>query len=149
MPSSVLSLRVSSRQSERLKRKASRIGRSASETGALLLEEALRRDEFAFIDFRDSPLGRQACLQGARLSVWMIVKIFRSQGKSVEKTALYLGRSPVQIQAALNYAEAFPEEIENAIADNDSYDVLKLSRMVPQTRIFTFKGQDKRDKRSK
>ena len=78
MPSTVVSLRVSPKQAERLQRKARSLGRSPSETGAILLEESLRRDEFAFIDFRDSPAGRQACLQGTRLSVWMVVKIARS-----------------------------------------------------------------------
>ena len=54
MPSTVISLRVSKDQVVRLRRKARRLGRSPSETGALLLEEGLRRDEFAFIDFRES-----------------------------------------------------------------------------------------------
>jgi uncharacterized protein (DUF433 family) len=136
MPSTVVSLRVSEEQAERLQRKARRLGRTPSETGAILLEESLRRDEFAFIDFRDSPVGRQAYIQGTRLSVWMVVKIARGFGGDAEKTAEHLGRTPLHIQAALNYAKAFPEEIEAAIADNDSYDFGKISRMLPQARLF-------------
>lgn len=136
MPSTVVSLRVSEGQAERLQRKARRLGRSPSETGALLLEESLRRDEFAFIDFRDSTLGRQAYLQGTRLAVWMVVKVARAFGGDVKKTAAHFQRSAVQIQAAFNYAQAFPREIEDAIKDNESYDFAKVSRMLPQARLF-------------
>ena len=136
MPSTVVSLRVSENQAKRLKRKARRLGRSPSETGAILLEEGLRRDEFAFIDFRDSMLGRQAYLQGTRLPVWMMVKVARAMGENIEKTAEHLQRSPLQVQAALNYAKAFPNEIEHAIQDNDSYDLAKVTRMLPQARLF-------------
>ena len=136
MPSTVVSLRVSEEQAERLQRKAHRLGRSQSETGAILLEESLRRDEFAFIDFRDSALGRQACIQGTRLPVWMVVKVAQAYGGDAEKTAANLQRPPVQMQAALNYATAFPREIEDVIRDNDSYDFTKVSRMLPQARLF-------------
>jgi uncharacterized protein (DUF433 family) len=136
MASTVVSLRVSDDQADRLQRKARRIGRSPSETGAILLEEGLRRDEFAYIDFRDSPIGRQAFILGSRLPVWIVVNIARSHAGSVPKTAGHLNRPPAQIQAALNYASVFPDEIENAIKDNDSFDFAKISRMLPQARSF-------------
>lgn len=141
MPSTVVSLRVSHEQAERLQRKARRLGRTASETGAILLEEGLRRDEFSFIDFRDSTVGRQAFIQGTRLSVWMVVKMARRFDSNVEQTAKHLERSPLQIQAALNYANAFSDEIEAAIEDNDSYDFAKVSRMLPQVRLFEPPGK--------
>ncbi len=105
------------------------------------MEKGLRRDEFAFIDFRDSPLGRQAYIQGTRLSVWMVVKVAGLYGSDVEKTAGHFQRPAVQIQAALNYAKAFPEEVEAAIQDNDSYDFSRLSRMLPQARRFEISGR--------
>lgn len=66
----------------------------------------------------------------------MVVKIARSYAGSVPKTAEHLNRPPLQIQAALNYAKAFPEEIESAIRDNDSYDFTRISQMLPQARVF-------------
>ena len=134
-------MRVSADQAERLQRKARRLGRSPSETGAILLEESLRRDEFAFIDFRDSGVGRQGHLQGSRVAVWMVVKIARSYAGDVQKTADHLRRSPSQVQAALNYAQAFPEEIEAAIKDNDSFDFARISHMLPQVRVFAMTGK--------
>jgi hypothetical protein len=71
----VVSSRLQPGQQQRLARKAKQLGRTPSEIGALLIEEGLRRDEFAFIDFRDSPTGRQACLQGSTLAVWEVVWI--------------------------------------------------------------------------
>jgi uncharacterized protein (DUF433 family) len=134
---SVISMRLERHQEDRLMKVARRLGRSASETSARLVEEGLRRSEFAFIDFRDTPAGRQACIQGTRLSVWMVVKLARLYGNDARKTAVHLERSPLQIQAALNYAKAFPAEIEAAIQDNDSYDFDKISNMLPQIERFT------------
>lgn len=136
MPSTVVSLRVSNEQAQRLQRKARQIGRTPSETGALLLDESLRRDEFAFIDFRDSAVGRQACLQASRLAVWQVVSLVRSHAGDVEKTCAHLEWPAVKVRAALNYAKAFPEEIETAIRDAQSCSFDKLSRMLPQVEEF-------------
>ena len=107
MPSAVVSLRVSEEQAERLQRKARQLGRSPSETGAILLDESLRRDEFAFIDFRDSPVGRQAYIQGSRLAVWQVVTLARSYSGDVKKTAEHLAWPLVKVQSALSYAKAY------------------------------------------
>ena len=117
-------------------RKARQMGRSPSETGALLIEEGLRRDEFAFIDFRDSPSGRQAYIQGSTLAVWEVMWIARSYEEDVEKTAAHLCMSPLKVKAALNYAQAFPDEIQEAVNEHHACDFDSLSRMLPQTEIF-------------
>src|SRR5688500_8009447 len=132
MASTVVSVRVSEEQAERLQRKARQLGRSASETGAILLDESLRRDEFLFIDFRDSAVGRQAYVQGSRLAVWQVVSLTRSYHGAIARVASHLNWPVVKVQAALNYAKAFPEEIENAIKDSKACDFEKLSRMLPQ-----------------
>ena len=64
----VVSMRLPAESGRRLKRMARRHGWTASDAGARLVEEGLRRSEFAFIDFRDSMAGRQACLQGSTLA---------------------------------------------------------------------------------
>ena len=136
MTSKVLSMRIRPAQDERLRRMARKLGHTAAETGALLIEEGLRRSEFAFIDFRDTAAGRQAYLQGSRVSVWMAVKIARAYKGDLAKAANHLGRPPMQVQAALNYAKAFPQEIETAIQDNDSFTFERLSQMLPQAARF-------------
>jgi hypothetical protein len=146
MPSAVVSLRVSEEQAERLQRKARQLGRSPSETGAILLDESLRRDEFAFIDFRDSAVGRQAYIQGSRLAIWQVVSLARSYAGDAKKTAEHLEWPLVKVQAALSYAKAFPEEIENAIGDTQSSDFGKVSRILPQAEEFVVTAEHKRKK---
>lgn len=144
---SVVSMRMEGSQEKRLGKMARRLGRSPSETSALLVEEGLRRSEFAFMDFRDTPVGRQAFIQGTRLSVWMVVKIARLYGGDVEKTAAHLARPALQIRAALNYAQTFPTEIEAAILDNASYDFARLSQMLPQAELFLAGASTWKDKK--
>lgn len=129
-------MRIPEQSGQKLQRLARRYGQTVSEVGARLVEEGLRKTEFAFLEFRDTATGRHAFLQGTRLAVWMVVKIGRAYGNDVEKTAQHLSRSPVQIQAALNYAKGFPQEIETVISDNDSISVEKLSFMLPGTETF-------------
>jgi hypothetical protein len=134
--SSIVSSRLEPEQQQRLVRKARQIGRSPSETGALLIEEALRRDEFAFIDFRDSPAGRQAHIQGSTLAIWEVVWIANGYQDDVAKTAAHLCLSPLKVKAALNYARAFPDEIQEAIQEHQACDFDSLSRMLPQAEVF-------------
>ena len=62
---------------KRLKRMANRHGWTPSDASARLVEEGLIRSEFAFIDFRDSPVGRQAYIQGSTLAVWEVMLLVR------------------------------------------------------------------------
>jgi hypothetical protein len=125
-------MRLKEGQMERLRRVARRLGLTPSEISARLVEEALRRGEFAFIDFRDSAVGRQAYLQGSSLAVWEVVMVAQCYDLDPERTAAHLRWPVVRVQAALNYARAFPEEIDAAIRDNDAVDFEALSRMLPQ-----------------
>jgi len=128
--SRVVSLRLREEQVRRLQRAARRLGRTASETAALLLEEALRQRDFAFIEFRDSPVGRQAYLQGTRLAAWQIADLARQCDGSAAKVAAQLDLPVVQVAAALRYAAAYPEGIEAAIADN-ACAAADLERLIP------------------
>ena len=73
--SQVVSISLQEGQMERLRRLARRLGRTPSETSALLVEEALRHAEFGLLEFRDSPVGRQAYVQGSRLAVWQVAQL--------------------------------------------------------------------------
>jgi hypothetical protein len=132
----VVSMRLPVASGRRLKRIANRHGWTASDASARLVEEGLRRSEFAFIDFRDSTTGRQACVQGSSLAVWEVMLLVRSYQADASKVAQHLGWPEHKVHAAINYAEAFPHEIDAALADNDSLDFAKLKRMVPQATSF-------------
>ncbi len=134
--SMVLSMRLPVASGRRLKRMARQHGWTPSDTSARLVEEGLRRSEFAFIDFRDSAVGRQAYVQGSSLAVWEVVLLVRSYGKDVSRVARHLRWPELKVQAAINYAEAFPAEIEDALSENESVDLATLKRMAPQTVEF-------------
>jgi hypothetical protein len=134
--STVISMRLPVESGKRLKRMANRHGWTPSDASARLVEEGLRRSEFAFIDFRDSPAGRQACIQGSTLAVWEIMLLIRGYKGNVPSVAKHLKWPPAKVRAAVHYAEAFPEEINEAIAENDSTDFETLKRMLPQAAEF-------------
>ena len=134
--SMVVSMRLPLESSQRLKRMAKRHGWSASDASARLVEEGLRRSEFAFIDFRDSAAGRGAYVQGSTLAVWEIMLLLRSYRDDPAAVARHLQWPQAKVLAAVNYASAFAEEIEEAIAENDAVDLEALKRMLPQATEF-------------
>lgn len=130
--SMVVSMRLPMASGKRLKRMAKRHGWTPSDAGARLVEEGLRRSEFAFIDFRDSAAGRQAYVQGSSLAVWEVMLLVRSYNADVSRVSRHLRWPEAKVQAAINYAESFPEEIQEALSENDSADFVALKHMAPQ-----------------
>ena len=133
----VLSMRLSIDSGRRLKRIAKRHGWTPSDASARLVEEGLRRSEFAFLDFRDSPAGRQAYIQGSTLAVWEVIFLLRSHNGNVVTVAKHLRWPEAKVRAAINYAEAFSEEINEATGENDSADFEALKRLLPQAVVFS------------
>jgi len=114
-----------------LERIAREPGQNLADAGALLIKEGVRRHLFTGVEFRQTPTGRQAYLAGTRLAVWQVVQIAREFEGHPERTAQHLEIPAAQIQAALNYARAYPEEIEAAIADAEGADFESLSKIIP------------------
>jgi uncharacterized protein (DUF433 family) len=134
--STVISMRLPAESGQRLKRMARRHGWTASDASARLVEEGLRRSEFAFIDFRDSAAGRQACIQGSTLAVWEVMFLMRNYDGDAVAVARHLKWPQMKVQAAIHYAEAFPEEVDEAITDNAATDFKMLKQMLPQVTEF-------------
>jgi hypothetical protein len=143
-PSTVISMRLPAASTVRLKRMASRHGWTPSDTSARLVEEGLRRSEFAFIDFRDSIVGRQAYLQGSGLAVWEVMMIARSYKDNLKSVAKHLEWPLLKVQAAANYADAFPEEIQTSLDENNAMDFASLKRLLPQAELFTVPKRSRR-----
>ena len=139
-----ISMRLSARSSQRLGRLASRHGWTKSDASARLVEEGLRRAEFAFIDFRDSASGRQAYIQGSSLAVWEVAMVANDFDGDSVKTAKHLHWPESKVQAALNYRDAFPEEISEALAENEAMNFEALSRMLPQAKRFSAENNSTR-----
>jgi hypothetical protein len=134
--STVISMRLPAESGNRLKRMANRHGWTTSDASARLVEEGLRRSEFAYVDFRDSAAGRQAYIQGSSLAVWEVILLVQSYKADVAAVAAHLKWPEAKVQAAANYAKAFPEEIDRALVENDATGFEALKRMLPQAAEF-------------
>jgi hypothetical protein len=137
MGSTVISMRLPAASGKRLRRLASRYGWTPSDASARLVEEGLRRSEFAFIDFRDSSAGRQACIQGSSLAVWEVMLLVQSYANDLAATAKHLQWPEAKVQAAVNYTEAFADEIAQALDEYRAVDFVALKRLLPQAVEFS------------
>jgi hypothetical protein len=129
--SQVVSLRLPDETAERLKVTARRTGRTVSEAASRSIEEWLRQEEFADIEFRNFNGERHACLKGA-LPVWQLILVARDYGMDADKTAAHFRFPLHRVKAGFHYYEAYPQEIDQAIADNDAMAFDKLKRLLPQ-----------------
>jgi hypothetical protein len=62
--------------------------------------------------------------------------LVHSYKKDVSAVARHLKWPEVKVQAAVNYAGAFPEEVNEAMAENEATDFEALQRMLPQAAEF-------------
>jgi hypothetical protein len=62
--------------------------------------------------------------------------LLRSYKGNVRDVAKHLNWPEAKVRAARNYSEAFPEEVNEAIDENDSTDFDSLKRMLPQAVDF-------------
>lgn len=134
--SQVVSLRLSDETAERLKTTARRTGRTLNEAAARSLEEWLRQEEFADIEFRNFNGERHACLKGAT-PLWHVIMVARDYGMDMEKTAAHFRFPLHRIKAAFHYYEVYPNEIDQAITDNNAVTFDTLKRLLPQLEAIT------------
>jgi hypothetical protein len=123
--SQVVTLRLPEDTAEALRQMARREKRSLNEIGTRIMEEWLRQDRFAHIEFRTFQGERHACVKD-RLQVWQVIMVAKGYGIDVSKTAEHLCLRPEQVQSAFQYYAAYPEEIDEALGENDAgYERLK------------------------
>ena len=133
--STVVSTRLPDLTHERLQRFARRLGKTSSETSAILIEESLRQQDFPYIEFRQTPLGRHAYLKNSSLAVWEVIRIAQGYGLDEQKTVDHFQRPLAWVKSAFLYAEAYPDEIQTAITDAQASNEKTLTRLLPQLEI--------------
>jgi len=112
-----ISVRLDDRLAERLRLRARAAGESVSERLRRYAEEGARRDEHPMITFRDGPTGRRAGLI-AGPDVWKSQCGSTTSERSEDPAAELATDGTVtrpQIDAALAYRAAYPDEIEARI----------------------------------
>ncbi|MDB9389518.1 MAG: transcriptional regulator [Microcystis sp.] len=135
--SQVISTRLPDRTAERLKQLARQLGKTPSETSAILIEESLRESEFPYIEFRQSPLGRQPYLKNSSLALWEVIQIAQSYALDEQKTAAHFHRPLEWVRSALLYAEAYQSEVQKAIIQAQTLNETTLKRLLPQLETIT------------
>ena len=104
---------------EQIERMAKRNRRGFSEVAQDLIEEALRMRLCPGIYFADEPAGRDAKVAGTGLAVWEVIRDYLAEKRDVKRLRRSLPRlSDAQVTAALRYYEAWPDEIDELIAEN-------------------------------
>ena len=132
----VIEMHLPDASTKRLLEMASRYGSTASDTSARLVEEGLRRSECPGIDFRDFVTGRQAVVEGSSLAVWEVMMLVRDYKGDVLAVSEHLQWPEWRVAAAVGYAEAYPKEVEEALAENDAMDFAALQRILPNIGQF-------------
>jgi hypothetical protein len=132
----VISMRLPAASGKRLKRMANRHGWTLSDACARLVEEGLRRSEFAFIDFRDSSAGRRAYIHGSGLAVREVILLVHDYKNDLQAVAKHLRWPQVKVQAAVNYKEVFTSEINEVLAENEATSFTTIKRVLPQAIEF-------------
>jgi uncharacterized protein (DUF433 family) len=104
---------------EQVERTAKRNRREFSEVAQDLIEEALRLRMCPGIYFADEPAGRDAKVAGTALGVWEVIRDYLAEGRDLERLPRSLPQlNRAQVEAALRYYAAWPDEIDELIADN-------------------------------
>ena len=112
-----MSVRLDDRLAEKLKLSATAAGETLSDRRRRYAEEGTRREEHPTITFRDGPTGRRAGLVNGP-DVWEIA-MWIDDLSGVKDPAETLAKHGVvtraQIDAALRYRAAYPDEIQARI----------------------------------
>lgn len=134
------SIRLSKPTDRFVAEEARRTKRSKSAIVEALTEEAARMRRFPGIGFRGPEGSRDAWVLGTALDVWQIVEAHRDFG-SVERVLAETDLSERQLRLALAYAEAYPDEIEQALAENRR-PLEDFRQLYPFVRIAEVDGED-------
>ncbi len=96
---------------------ARRTRRSKSAVVEAFVEETARTRRFPAIAFRGDDARRRAWVIGSGLDVWEIIHMLEDYG-SPDKLVAGTNLSLAQVRLAVAYRNAYPDEIDEAIADN-------------------------------
>ncbi len=99
--------------------KARTTGKPVSRVIREMLELMLRMERFPGIVFVEGPTGRRAHLAGTGLDVWEVIGLLQEYQAVAKLYGDFPQLSPIVIQVARAYAEAYPEEINTFLELND------------------------------
>lgn len=98
---------------------AERLDQSEAVLIETLVEEGARARQFPGIAFRGAAHDRRAWIIGAGSDIWEIVEAYRALG-SPEQVRADTGIAEQHLHLALAYYSQYPDEIDQALADNQT-----------------------------
>src|SRR5258708_26124071 len=95
---STLGVRLAAETCEMIRQISASRGRTPSDLLAEYAEEIARKHQFCHIEFRDTPLGRMAYMEGTRSAVWLVRDLVRQNDEDVRKTAKLHGLPATKVR---------------------------------------------------
>lgn len=91
---------------------------SPSEGLRSVVREWLALQRFPSLEFRDTALGRRAAIRGGP-EVWEVAQVAEDAGRVDDRLETHFAWvAPAELEVALAYAAAFPEEISRILERN-------------------------------
>ena len=116
------SLPVSDELAARLQAQSDASGLPAPALAASLLDEGLKTRRYPGIVYKDGPAGRRASLAGGP-DVWQVIRALSEvpadRFDPVETVSIEADLHPRQIDLAVQFYKAYPDEIETMLATNE------------------------------
>jgi hypothetical protein len=126
-----LSIRIPQQTRRWLERFAKRRG-SAGMAATRILEEARRREDFPAVEFRDTPLGRVAYVQGTRVTVAFVYgQVQRDPALTPHQLAESFAWPLWKARGALAYIDEFVAECRQEWEDLESAEEREVRRLLP------------------
>jgi len=114
---------------------ARRSRRDFSSVATEMLEEAVKLRRIPGIAFADEPTGRVARVAGTGIEVWEIVQVYRDENEDWEHLREgFHWLTETQLRAALAYAEAYPDDIDERLRREDQLTIEKIWERFPFTK---------------
>jgi len=110
-----IGVRMRANTCDTLRQISARKRRTPSDLLADYAEEIVRQHKFCHIEFRDTPSGRLAYVEGTRTAVWLMADLLRQHKGDVKKVAKVHEWPESKVRAAMNYAKAYGDEIQPLI----------------------------------
>lgn len=131
----VFSMRAATRTLRALEEEARRYRMPPRTLAEDILEEGIKMRRHPGIVFIERGGGRDAVLAGRpRLSIWQIVQTVRAN-ETRAAAAKWLSLDEASVERAMAYTQDYPEEIEQAIRQNDEA-FERVKRLYPSSAEF-------------
>jgi uncharacterized protein (DUF433 family) len=117
-----VSLRIPDEVREVIRERMKESGRDFSSIANEMLMESAKMRRIPGIIFIDSASGRTAAIGGTGIKVWLLIQAYRAMDCSWERLReAFHWLTEHQLRAALAYAEAYPDEIEEILREQERW----------------------------